>query len=95
MLETIFSEDYLLFINMFYLYKLDVSRNRRYSCLLNSQNNDTSIDSAGRVAPGRIVPSAVYNKGADSKSMNIQSAENCKGFPETVRQLSDTEEYKF
>jgi len=74
MLETILSGDYLLFINMFYLYKLDVSRNRRYSCLLNSQNNDTPID---------------------SESMNIQSAENCKGFPETVRQLSDTEDYKF
>ena len=26
---------------------------------------------------------------------SIQSAENCKGFPETVRQLSDIEDYKF
>jgi hypothetical protein len=27
--------------------------------------------------------------------MNIQSAENCKGFSETVRQLPDIEDYKF
>lgn len=26
---------------------------------------------------------------------STQSAENCKGFPETVRQLSDIEDYKF
>ena len=30
-----------------------------------------------------------------SKLMNIQSAENCKGFSETVRQLPDIEDYKF
>ena len=30
-----------------------------------------------------------------SKFMNIQSAENCKGFSETVRQLPDLEDYKF
>lgn len=30
-----------------------------------------------------------------SELMNIQSAENCKGFSETARQLPDTEEYKF
>lgn len=30
-----------------------------------------------------------------SKLMDIQSAENCKGFSETVRQLPDIEEYKF
>ena len=74
MLETIFFEYYLLFIYTFYLYKLDVSKNRVSSFLLNSQNNDTTIG---------------------SKLMNIQSAENCKGFSETVRQLPNTEEYKF
>ena len=74
MLETMFLVFYLLFINTFYLYKIDVSRNMRNSCLLNSQNN---------------------NKTMDFMSMNIQSAENCKGFSETVRQLPDTEEYKF
>ena len=30
-----------------------------------------------------------------SKLMNIQSAENCKGFSETIRQLPDIEDYKF
>ena len=30
-----------------------------------------------------------------SKLMNIQSAENCKGFSETARQLPDIEDYKF
>ena len=71
MLETIFSEYNLLFINTFYLCKLDVSRKK---FLLNSQNNYTTI--------------------LDNK-INIQSAENCKEFSETVRQLSDTEDYKF
>jgi hypothetical protein len=71
MLETIFFVYYLLFINTFYLYKLDASRNK---ILLNSQNNDTTIS---------------------SKLMDIQSAENCKGFSETARQLPDIEDYKF
>ncbi len=76
MLETIFFVYCLLFINTFYLYKLDVkpvgySRN---NILLNSQNNDTTIS---------------------SKLMGIQSAENCKGFSETARQLPDIEDYKF
>jgi hypothetical protein len=71
MLETILFVYCLLFINTFYLYKLDVSRN---SILLNSQNNDTTIS---------------------FKHMNIQSAENCKGFSETARQLPDTEDYTF
>ena len=43
MLEIVFLMCYLLFINTFYLYKLDVSRNY---ILLNSQNNNTEIDSS-------------------------------------------------
>ena len=74
MLETILFEYYLLFIYTFYLYKLDVSKNRGSSFLLKSKNNDTTIG---------------------YKLMNIQSAENCKGFSETVRQLPITEDYKF
>ena len=70
MLETVLVYC-LLFINTFYLYKLDVSRN---NILLNSQNNDTTIN---------------------DKLIDTQSAENCKGFPETVRQLPDIEDYKF
>ena len=42
MLETISFVYCLLFINTFYLSKLDVSRN---NILLNSQNNDTTISS--------------------------------------------------
>jgi len=47
--------------------------------LLISQNNDTTISSLE----------------SRSKLMNIQSAENCKGFSETVRQLPDFEDDKF
>ena len=71
MLEPILFVYCLLFINTFYLYKLDVSKN---ILLLNSQNNDTTLS---------------------FKPMNTQSAENCKGFSETTRQLPDTEDYKF
>jgi hypothetical protein len=68
MLETMFFGYCLLFINTFYLSKLDVSRN---NILLNSQNNDTTIS---------------------PKLMNVQSAENCKGFSEAIRQLPDKKE---
>lgn len=83
MLGTI--EYHLLFINTFYLYKVDASRNfataTRPPILLNSQNNDTTTldTSATRVR----------------ERLNIQSAENCKEFSETVRQLPDIEDYKF
>ena len=70
MLETVLYMYCLLFINTFYLYKLDVSRN---ILLLNSQNNDTFIS---------------------SELIDTQSAENCKGFSETVRQLPDND-YNF
>ena len=71
MLETVLILYCLLFINTFYLYKLDASRN---NILLNSQNNNTEIS---------------------SKLINTQSAENWKGFSETVRRLPGTESYKF
>ena len=71
MLGTVSFVYCLLFINTFYLYKLDVSRK---NLLLNSQNNDTAIS---------------------NKLMDTQSAENCKGFSETARQLPDIEDYKF
>ena len=72
MLGTILYVYSLLFINTFYLYKLDVSKN---IILLNSQNNDTTS--------------------SNKELTSIQSAENCKGFSETVRQLPDKEDYKF
>lgn len=71
MLETVSFVCCLLFINTFYLYKLDVSRN---AIPLNSQKNDTTIS---------------------SQLMDTQSAENCKEFSETARQLPDIEDYKF
>jgi hypothetical protein len=79
MLETVFFVYCLLFINTFYLYKLDVSRENfifKYNNILalNSQNNDITIS---------------------SRIMNTQSAENCKGFSETARQLPDTEDNTF
>ncbi|KAF2647136.1 hypothetical protein K491DRAFT_772584 [Lophiostoma macrostomum CBS 122681] len=61
MLGTILYVYCLLFINTFYLYKLDVSKK---ILLLNSENNDTT---------------------SSNELPSIQSAENCKGFSETVR----------
>ena len=71
MLETMLFMYCLLFINTFYLYKLDVSKN---ILLLNSENNDTT---------------------SSDELPSIQSAENCKGFSETVRQLPGREDSKF
>lgn len=71
MLEPILFVYCLLFINTFYLYKLDVSKN---ILLLNSQNNNIT---------------------SSKKELNIQSAENWKGFSETVRQLPYKEDYMF
>jgi hypothetical protein len=71
MLGTVSFVYYLLFINTFYLYKLDVSRNNN---LLISENNNTTIS---------------------NQLMDTQSAENCKGFSETARQLPGNEDYKF
>nr|YP_010424028.1 hypothetical protein NQV51_mgp27 [Aspergillus sclerotioniger]USH57626.1 hypothetical protein [Aspergillus sclerotioniger] len=85
MLETVLFVYCLLFIYTTYLYKLDASRN---NILLNSQNNNISISSAARSAQWT-------SRRESSKLMNTQSAENCKGFSETVRQLPDIEDYKF
>jgi len=74
MLETILLYC-LLFINMFYLYKLDASKNNLI-ILLNSENNNTKFNSIKEL-------------------FNIQSAENCKGFSETARQLPEKEDSKF
>jgi len=79
MLETILFVYCLLFINTIYLYKLDISRNK---ILLNNRNN--------------ILLNSKNNDTTISfKLMNTQSAENCKGFSETARQLPDIEDYKF
>jgi hypothetical protein len=79
MLETI--EYDLLFINTFYLNKLDASRK---IFLLNSQNNYTTSS---------LSLPAQRSEGLEK--ISIQSAENCKEFSETVRQLPNIEDYKF
>ena len=84
MLETISFVYCLLFIYTFYLYKLDVSKIDLN--LLNSQNNNTTISYV-------LIPKG--KKLSTTRLMGIQSAENCKGFSETTRQLPDLEEDKF
>jgi hypothetical protein len=95
MLETILFLYYLLFINMSYLYKygeikrlissaisflqLDVSR---YILLLKGQKKNILLKSQN-------------NNIRDLTGSNIQSAENCKGFSETARQISENEDSKF
>ena len=74
MLETLLFVYYLLFIYTFYLYKLDVSKKAQAVILLNSKNNNNTIN---------------------DKFINRQSAENCKGFSETIRQLPDIKDNKF
>ena len=72
MLETMFLGCYLLFILIYYLLKIDA--NISYSLLdIYSENNNK--------------PVIFYNK-YNNKYTNIQSAENCKGFSETIRQIS-------
>ena len=50
------------------------------------------IDASRKIFP---LNSQNNNIAISSKLINIQSAENCKGFSETVRQLPDIEDYKF
>ena len=77
----------LLFISTVYLYVLFFENNKEIDIdvcknlfLLNSQNNYSSFYRC---------PSE------DAEKIKIQSAENCKEFSETVRQLPDIEDYKF
>jgi hypothetical protein len=42
-----------------------------------------------------IINSENNNTTIRSQLMDTQSAENCKGFSETARQLPGTEDYKF
>ncbi len=72
MLETMFLDCYLLYIFLYYLIKID--GNRSYNLLgVYSENNNKSV---------------VLNYFNNKKYTNIQSAENCKGFSETIRQIS-------
>ncbi len=79
MLETILLVNYLLFILNYLSNILDGSGS--FNLLLNSENNNYTIYF--------LLTSLILSK---EKCMNIQSAENCKGFSETIRQLSDSEQ---
>jgi hypothetical protein len=78
MLETICLVYYLLFINNYFtnLYNKDVSRKILHKDILfiNSENNNNT-------------DTTLFNINNDCT--DIQSAENCKGFSETIRQLSN------
>jgi hypothetical protein len=76
MLGTISLVYYLLFINNYFtnLYNKDVSRNILYKYILFiNSENNNNTDTT-----------LINNECTD-----IQSAENCKEFSETIRQLSD------
>lgn len=72
MLETMFLGFYLLYIFIYYLIKID--GNRSYNLLsIYSENNNKPV---------------MFKYFNNIKQTNIQSAENCKGFSETIRQIS-------
>ena len=75
---------YLLFVlHLLFIYTFylyKLDASKWRRLLLNSQNNESTILSSRLVIGSKI---------------NIQSAENCKEFSETVRQLPDKEDYKF
>jgi hypothetical protein len=73
MLETIFLGSYLLYTLLYYLFKIDEKRNQ-HLLFIYSENNKKPV---------------VFNYfNNNAKQTNIQSAENCKGFSETIRQIS-------
>lgn len=90
MLETIFWVNYWLFspylIWYFYILLLGIIFYLRYN-----------LDASGSF--NLLLNSKIDNKTIFNKNMNIQSAENCKGFSETIRQLSnldkDTQFYQW
>ena len=73
MLETMFLGSYLLYTLLYYLFKIDEKRNQNLISIY-SENNKKPV---------------VFNYfNNNAKQTNIQSAENCKGFSETIRQIS-------
>ena len=90
MLETIVFQYYLLFINTSYLYK--EGYNYPESTLLNSSAiSFLQLD----VSRKNILLKSQNNNIKDSLGSTIQSAENCKGFSETARQIPEKEDSKF
>lgn len=81
MLESKLSVNYLLFIYNYLRIFLDLSGS--FNLLLNSENNNYTISKGGeevvRSSPGAQLPRAALG-------INLQSAENYKGFSEAIRQ---------
>ncbi len=101
MLETILFVYCLLFINTFYLNPngLDLSTSTPSPKGLSSSPLGAAF-LAKSLRGGEGQRGGLNSQNNDTTilknfKMNIQSAENCKGFSETVRQLPDIEDYKF
>ena len=77
MLETMFLGSYLLYTLLYYLFKIDEKKNQNLLYIY-SENNKKPV---------------VFNFFNNTKQTNIQSAENCKGFSETIRQISKFNTY--
>ena len=82
MLETVYMYC-LLFISTVYLYVLFFENNIM---------REKDIDVCKNLF---LLNSQNNDTTLSFKLINTQSAENCKGFSETIRQLPDTEDYKF
>ena len=105
MLGTIFFVYCLLFINTFYLSKLDVSRSSFVFTFKTYWPYTPKAEAKVKRLKKKILfflSQYLFNSqnnnttiSLSNKLINIQSAENCKGFSETVRQLPEIEDSKF
>jgi hypothetical protein len=94
MLETILFQYCLLFINTSYLCR-EGSKYAEFN-ILNSSTSDVSFfQNQKDVSRNNILLKSQNNNIEDPKGSNIQSAENCEGFSETVRQIPEKEDSKF
>ena len=90
MLETILFQYCLLFINTSYLCK------EGYKCVeFNIFNSSVASFIQLDVSRKNILLKSQNNNIKDSLGSTIQSAENCKGFSETARQIPEKEDSKF
>ena len=81
--KNYFATDYMLETIFFVYYLLFINTSYLYKL-------DVS-----RIWKNNLLNSQNNNNTITSEVMNIQSAENCKGFSETIRQLPDIEDDKF
>jgi heme/copper-type cytochrome/quinol oxidase subunit 1 len=64
--------------------------------IINFINNNNKINTrikAGIVLEAKIFPVIITSFSSSSRRLDIQSAENCKGFSETIRQLLNLKKY--